>query len=171
MITSEELATMSIQEIAQAIAQHQKETTLLYDAMGNKNKKRTTGEKPMGDDKVANAEYWLRIANEQRRSLAMDFNMAGFEESVIIFKCMTDLVNANGSLSVKLKIARDDAAKDCFYFCSIVRKMVQDKSKDPVFALILDKEPNPRKAPASNGAPAKSDAKQLKEEPLPIVAT
>ena len=171
MITSEVLATMSIQEIAQAIAEHQKETTLLYEAMGSKNKKRTNGEKPMGDDKVGNAEYWLRVAKEQRKSLAMDFNMEGFEESVIIFRCMTDLVNANGNLSVKLKIARDDAAKDCYSFCSIVRKMVQDKNKDPVFALILEKEPIPRKAPASNGTQAKSDAKQPKVETPSIEVT
>ncbi len=170
-MTSEVLETMSVQEIAQAIAEHQKETTLLYEAMGNRNKKRTSGEKPMGDDKVSNAVYWLRIAKEQRKSLAMDFDMEGFEESVTIFKCMTDLINANGSLSVKLKIARDNAAKDCYYYCSVVRKMVQDKGKDPVFSLILDKEPSPRKASASNGAQAKSEDKQPKEETTPVVAT
>ena len=164
MFSTEALESMSIEEIAQAIAEHHKETTVLYEAMGAKNKKRTFGEKPMADDKVTNAVYWLKTAKEQRKSLAMDFDMVGFEESVIIFKCMTDLITANGSLSVKLKIARENAAKDCFYFCSIVRKMVKDKEKDPVFALILEKEPNPRKAPVSNGTQSKTDSKQPKAD-------
>lgn len=88
MISAEALAAMSIQEVAQAIEDQHKETTLLYEALGAKSKKRTFGEKPMGDDKVTNAEYWLKIAKEQRKSLAMDFDMESFEESVIIFKCM-----------------------------------------------------------------------------------
>lgn len=171
MISAEALAAMSIQEVAQAIEDQHKETTLLYEALGAKSKKRTFGEKPMGDDKATNAEYWLKIAKEQRKSLAMDFDMESFEESVIIFKCMTDLISSNGSLSVKLKVARENASKDCFYFSSIVRKMVQDKGKDPVFALILEKEPNPRKTPVSNGAQSKTDAKQPKTETTPPATT
>jgi hypothetical protein len=155
-MTIEVLETMSIPQIAQTIEDHNKETALLYEAMAAKNQKRTTGEKPMSDDKVSNAVYWLRIAKEQRKILAIEFDLPGFEESVIIFKCMTDLIEANGNLSVKLKIARENAAKDCLFFCSIVRKAIQEKAKDPVYTLILGKEPNPRKAPTSNGVQAKA---------------
>jgi hypothetical protein len=118
MLSNEDLLKMSIPETAQAIEEHHRETTALYESLASKIKKRTNGEKTMGDDKASTAEYWLKVAKEQRKILAMDFDLDGFEESVICFRFMTDLVTSNGNLSVKLKTACDTASKDCIKIVS-----------------------------------------------------
>lgn len=145
MITSEVLSNMSIQEIAQAIEAHHQESNLLYEALGGKIIRKTEGDGFLGDEKFATAEYWLKIAKEHRKILAMDFNLVGFEEAVIGFEFMVDYAKSNGSLTVYLKTARDKASKDCAFFCSVVRKRVKELEKDPIYALVLSNEPNPRK--------------------------
>lgn len=159
MKTSEELTTMSIQEMAQAIDEHNKDTDILYEFMATKITKKTNGVMTMNDDKVNVAEYWLKVARAQRKILSMDFDLAGFEEAYIGFKFMVDLVTENGSLTAKLKTARDMASSDCFYFCSIVRKAVKTKEKEPVYALILEKEPSPRQSKKKAATPT-TDAPQ-----------
>jgi Mg-chelatase subunit ChlI len=158
MTSEEDLLKMSITEVAQAIVENNKETHAFYEALASKIRKRTNGERPMGDDKVPNAEYWLKIAKEQRKMLAMDFDLDGFEESVIGFKLMSELAASNGSISVKLKTARETTSKDCYFFCAVVRRAAQSKEKDPVFALILEKEPNPRKTPVAKSETTTADS-------------
>ncbi|MBL7814657.1 MAG: hypothetical protein JNL70_06595 [Saprospiraceae bacterium] len=163
MIENETLAAMSIQEISQAIEERHKEMGLFYESMASKITSKTTGVKPMSDDKVSQAEYWLKVAKDQRRILSMDFDLVSFEEAVTVFKLIVNWTTENGNLTVKLKTAREIAARDCFAFCSIVRRAVQEKKKEPVYALILEKEPSPRQPNSknnnSNGAEAKSDKK------------
>lgn len=159
MKTSEELLSMSIQDVAQAIEDHNKDTDILYESMASKITKKTNGVMTMNDDKVNVVEYWLKVARTQRKILSMDFDLAGFEEAYIGFKFMVDLVTDNGSLTAKLKTARDIASSDCFFFCSIVRKTVKAKEKEPVFALIVEKEPSPRQSKKKTATPAPDASK------------
>lgn len=163
MKTSEELSTMSIQEVAQAIEAHHAEANVYYEALGSKIAKKTEGALNLGDEKLDVAEYWLKIAKEYRGDLPMNFDLNGFEEAVLGFKFMVDYASKNGKLTVKLKTARETASKDCRFFSAQVRKRVQELSKNPVYALILEKEPNKRQA--------KEKAKDAAETPTATPAT
>ncbi len=161
-MTSEVLVTMSIQEVAQAIEAHHQESNLLYEALGSKIAKKTDGALNLGDEKLDVAEYWLKIAKEYRSDLPMNFDLNGFEEAVLGFKFMVDYAGKNGNLTVKLKTARETASKDCRFFSAQVRKRVQELSKNPIYALILEKEPNKRQA--------KEKAKDSAETPTATAA-
>ena len=146
MISAEVLVTMNMQEIAAAIEAHHAEANPLYEALGNKITRKTDGLVNLGDAKVDVAEYWLKIAKDYRNDLPMNFDVVGFEEAVLGFKFMVDYANNNGNLTVKLKAARETASRDCRAFSAQVRKRVQELSKNPVYALILDREPNQRQS-------------------------
>lgn len=60
MISSKEMAHMSVEQLAQAIETHQQELVLLYQAMANKISKETVGEKSLKDDNVFVGEYWFQ---------------------------------------------------------------------------------------------------------------
>ncbi|MEY4935043.1 MAG: hypothetical protein RIS64_1402 [Bacteroidota bacterium] len=75
MISSKEMANMSIEQLAQAIETHHQELTLLYQAMANKISKETVGEKSLKDDNVFVAEYWLRVAKDHPEILSADFDI------------------------------------------------------------------------------------------------
>lgn len=163
MITSEVLANMSIQEIAQAIEAHHAEANVYYESLGSKITKKTEGSLNLGDEKLDVAEYWLKIAKEYRGDLPMNFDLNGFEEAVLGFKFMVDYASKNGNLTVKLKTARETASKDCRSFSAQVRKRIQELMKNPVYDLILEKEPNKRQV--------KEKAKDSTETPTATPAT
>ncbi len=144
MITVEDLATMSIKEIAEAIDAHHEEANPLYEALGNKITKKTEGLGNLGDNRVDVAEYWLKIAKAYRSDLPMNFDISGFEEAVLGFKFMVDYASKNGNLTVKLKTARENASKDCLAFSAHVRKRIKELESNPIYALVLQKEPNQR---------------------------
>lgn len=159
MLIIEELEKLGLQEVAQTIDEHHKDEDTLYEILASKITKKTEGVMTMGDENVSVAVYWLKVAKAQRQNLAMNFDIAGFEDAVTGFKFMVDLVTENGTLSTKLKTARITASSDCFFFCSIVRKMVKTKQKDPIFALILEKEPNQRQVKKKEATPAADPSK------------
>ena len=146
MISVEVLETMSIKEVSEAIEVHHQEANLLYEALGNKITKKTQGLGNLGDNRVDVAEYWLKIAKEYRNDLPMNFDISGFEEAVLGFKFMVDYASKNGNLTVKLKTARENASKDCLAFSAQVRKRIKELDSNPIYALILQKEPNQRQA-------------------------
>jgi hypothetical protein len=59
---------------------------------------------------------------------------------------MTQIIAQENNTSVILKKPRDNASQDCFWSISYVRRRVQELEENPVFKLILQKEPNPRES-------------------------
>ena len=84
MLPIEELVKLNLQEVAQKLDEHHQDGDTLYEVFASKITKRTEGVMTMGDDNVTVAEYWLKVAKAQRKSLSMDFDLVGFEESVIV---------------------------------------------------------------------------------------
>ncbi|MEN9609275.1 MAG: hypothetical protein RLZZ628_89 [Bacteroidota bacterium] len=144
MISSKDLANMSVEALAQAIETHQQELAQLYQAMSAKISKQTIGEAYLGDDKVIVAEYWLKVAKDYRNILAADYNVNDFEAATTFFKAAADVTAQHGSNAVLLKDARDAASKDCAWHISHVRKRVKELEYNPIFKLVLQREPNPR---------------------------
>jgi hypothetical protein len=158
MLSIEELGKLSIQEVAQTIDEHHKEEDTLYEVLASKITKRTKGVMTLSDENVTVAEYWLKVAKAQRKILAMDFDLDGFGDACIGFKFMVAMATENGNLSAKLRVARDIASSDCFTFNSIVRQAIRARQDDPVFALILEKEPNQRQSKKKDATTPAKDA-------------
>jgi hypothetical protein len=58
---------------------------------------------------------------------------------------MVDIDAENENSAVLLKTAHNNASKDCFWYISYIRRRVKELEQDPIFKLILQKEPNIRK--------------------------
>jgi predicted O-linked N-acetylglucosamine transferase (SPINDLY family) len=144
MISSKEMAHMNVEQLAQAIETHHQELALLYQAIANKISKETIGEKSLKDDNLFVAEYWLKVAKDHPEILAADFDTHHFEEKLLLFKTVVDVNTQNQNAIVLLKTARDNASKDCSWYISYVRKRVKELEYNPVFKLLLQKEPNQR---------------------------
>ena len=154
MVPNEALAKMSIQEIAQAIETHHQETTLLYEALAQKITKQTDGTKYMSDDRVDEVVYWYKVAVDHPEILASNFDSAIFNAVDVGFKTMVSVKNQEESTRVILKTPRDILSKDAAALCSMVRRRVKENESNPVFKLILQKEPRPRQS-ASKPTPPK----------------
>ncbi len=146
MISTKELASMSVQALAAAIETHHQEMALLYEAMSAKMSKQTVGEAFLSDENINIAEYWLKVAKDYPKILSMDFDVPSYEEKVIFFKSVVSVAAQNQNTAVLLKAARDNASKDCFWNASYVRRRVKELEFNPIFKLILQKAPNPREA-------------------------
>jgi hypothetical protein len=144
MISTKELASMSVQALATAIETHHHEMALLYQAMAAKMAKQTVGEAFLSDENIVVAEYWLKVAKEYPKILSGDFDVNCFEEKTIFFKSIVGITAQNEKTAVLLKSARDNASKDCSWHVSYVRRRVKELELNPIFKLILQKAPNPR---------------------------
>ena len=144
MISTKELASMSVPALAAAIETHHQEMALLYEAMAAKMSKQTVGEAFLSDEHINVAEYWLKIAKDYPKILSMDFDVNLYEERVVFFKSVVSVAAQNQNTTILLKAARDKASKDCFWNASYVRRRVKELAFNPIFKLILQKAPNPR---------------------------
>lgn len=144
MISTKDLANMSIENLTQAIETRHEELALLYQTLAAKSSKQTIGEAYLADDRVADAEYWFNVGKTHRNILAEDYNLNSFEESILFFKSAVTVTQKNSSNTMLLKTARDKASKDCAWHILHIRKRVKELKQDPIFKLILQREPNPR---------------------------
>jgi hypothetical protein len=152
MLSTKDLAKMSVQDLAAAIETHHHEMALLYEAMSAKMSKQTIGEAFLSDEHLNIAEYWLKIAQDYPKILSVDFDVKRYEERVLFFKSLVNIAAQNQNTAVLLKAARDNASKDCFWNASYVRRRVKELEWNPIFKLILQKAPNPREAALKSSA-------------------
>ena len=145
MASNEDLLNMSIEDLAKEIAEHQKRTTLLFQIMGNLISKKPEGEGFMKDENVNVAEYWLDVARNYPKIIAADQDMDDFANKIAFFNAIVGLKTQEEQIAEMLKSPRNIASKDCAAYVSYIRSQVQDRKSNPVFKLILDKEPSPRK--------------------------
>lgn len=145
MISTENLAQMSIEELAKVIKIHHQEMALLYQAMARKMSKKTIGKAFLKDEKLILAEYWFEIAKEYPKILSVNFDINRFKEIIFFFKTMIEIDIQNENSIIFLKTAHNNASKDCFWYISYIRRRVKELQKDPIFKLILQKEPISRK--------------------------
>jgi hypothetical protein len=144
MISSTEVANMSVEQLTRAIETHHQELFLLYQAMANKISKKTVGEKSLKDDNTVAAEYWLKVGKEHPEMLASDFNINHFEEALLSFKSVVDIKIQNENATVILKTPRNSVSTDCSWYISYIRRRVKELEYNPIFKLILQREPNAR---------------------------
>lgn len=144
MMSKEELAKMSIKELSTAIDAHHQETNALYTEMATRISKQTEGVHGMSDENVDKAVYWSKTAREHTEILPVNFNFDGFDDAAIFFETVVNIKSQREDIDIVLKNPRDIASRDCATFSSKVRKSVKEFENDPVFKLILQKEPNPR---------------------------
>jgi hypothetical protein len=147
MVSQEALLNMSNEELAKEIEAHQQRTALLFQTMANRISKKTEGEGFMKDENVNVAEYWLNVGLNNPKIIAEDVDMTDFANKTIFFNAIVAVSTQDVQISAALKTPRDIASKDCAAYSSYVRKQVQDRQSNPVFKLIMQKEPNPRKSP------------------------
>ena len=145
MVSNDDLLNMSNEDLAKEIAEHQKRTALLFQTMANRISKKTEGEGFMKDENVNVAEYWLDVAQNHPKIIASDQDMVDFASKVIFFNTIVSVTTQDVQIGVTLKTPHDIASKDCAAYTSYIRNQVQDRKSNPVFKLILDKEPSPRK--------------------------
>jgi hypothetical protein len=155
MVTNEDLLNMSNTELAKEIAEHQKRTALLFQTMASRISKKTEGEGFMKDENVNVAEYWLNVAQNHPNIIAADKDMVDFANKTLFFDTIVSVATQDAQVGMTLKAPRDIASKDCMFYASYVRSQAQDRKSNPVFKLILDEEPNPRKTPIRQSTVAK----------------
>lgn len=144
MLTVEEMAAMSIEELAQHIDAHHIQGSLLYTAMAGKIVRiNTSGDGSMRDEALNVATYWLEEAEKNKGILSANFDYKGYARALTSFSCIVSATSQDATNVTLLKTARNNAAKDCAAFSSIVRKRFKELEKDPVYKLVLDKESQP----------------------------
>ncbi len=154
MVSNEDLLNLSNEDLAKEIAEQQKRLGLLFQIMGSRILKKTNGEGFMKDENVNVAEYWLDVALNHPDIIAADKNMIDFANKVIFFNTLVSVATQDAQIGVLLKTPRDVVSKDCAAYVSYIRSQVQDRKLNPVFKLILDKEPSPRKTFTRNSTTA-----------------
>ena len=145
MISQEALEKMTLAEITAAIKVNHDELALLNTEFAKRVTNTTDGQSFLGDDKVESAEYYLQVVKDNRQVFPMDFSVEAFETAVIAFRLMVDTTSDNEDASIILKTPRNNASQDCNAFVVAVRRRVKELNANPIFKLILDKEPHPRK--------------------------
>lgn len=165
MITTEAMDAMSIEELAKEIETHHAYGHTLYEAMAGKVVRiNTTGEGSMRDEALNVANYWFEEANNNKGILAANFDYKGYARALTSLTCIVGATSQDAKNTTLLKTARKDAAKDCATFSSAVRKRFKELEKDPVYKLILDKEPQPITPPPSAMATARKQKAAKKAE-------
>ena len=155
---------MTLAEITATIKVNHNELALLNTEFAKRVTKTTDGQSFLSDDKVESAEYYLQVVRDNRQVFPMDFSVEAFETAVIAFRLMVDTTSDNEDACIILKTPRNSASQDCNVFVVTVRKRIRELISNPIFKLILEKEPHPRKPrpksspPASTEQPAKQGA-------------
>jgi hypothetical protein len=153
MVSNDDLLNLSNEDLAKEIAEHQKRLGLLFQIMGSRILKKTEGEGFMKDENINVAEYWLDVALNHPDIIAADKSMVDFAAKVIFFNTIVSVATQDAQIGILLKTPRDVVSKDCAAYVSYIRSQVQDRKSNPVFKLILDKEPSPRKSPTKKSPP------------------
>jgi hypothetical protein len=149
MLTEAEVLNLSNEALAQEIEAHQNRTEFLFNVMANRMTSGTKGLRNLGNDSVEIAEYWLKVALKYPKIIAEICNTADFGIKAIFFRVLVSVADKDGTIANILKTPRDVASKDCYWYVSYVRKRVQELESDPIFKMLLDKEPSPRPSPSS----------------------
>jgi hypothetical protein len=155
MVANEDLLNMSNEDLAKEIEAHQQRTALLFQIFAGRILKKTEGEGFMKDENVNVAQYWLKAALNHPNIIAADKDMVDFANKIIFFDVLVSVTAQDAQIGVSLKTPRDIVSKDCAAYVSYIRSQVQDRKSNPVFKLILDEEPSPRKTPVRQPTVAK----------------
>jgi hypothetical protein len=150
MISTKDLTNMSVQDLAKAIEAHRQEMVQLYQAMATKVTKQSSGTAFLKDNNLVTAEYYLKVAKDHPEILSATFDVNHFEAVILFFKTASDMKIQEDNMAVLLKTPRNSASQDCFWSISYVRRRVKELNDDPIFKLILQKEPNPRETPTKS---------------------
>jgi hypothetical protein len=144
MLTEAEVLNLSNEALAQEIEAHQNRTEFLFTVMASRLTSGTKGLKNLGNDSVEIAEYWLKIALKYPKIIAEICNTTDFGIKAIFFRVLVSVADKDGTIANILKTPRNIASKDCYWYVSYIRKRVQELESDPIYKMILDKEPSPR---------------------------
>ncbi len=146
MISTKELASMSVSDLAQMIETRRQETVLIYQVLAAKMTKKSSGTAFLKANKLASAEYYLQVAQEHPEILAPTFDVNHMEAGIRFFKTANETMVQDKQTTVILKKPCDGASQDSYWSVSYVRKRVQESAENPIFKMILQNEPNPRKS-------------------------
>jgi hypothetical protein len=144
MISTKDLANMSVQDLANAAETRHQELTQIYQAMAAKVSKKSNGGAFLKDNNIVSADYYLNVAKNHPEILAATFDVTHFEESIQFFKASREMKIQERDSSVLLKIPRDTAAQECCWGISYIRRRVKELEDNLIFKSILQNEPKPR---------------------------
>jgi hypothetical protein len=148
MVTKEELLKMSNDELAARIAVQQQETTLMFQVMASRMTSKTKGGRFLSNDSVDIATYWLKVGIEHPEIIAAICDVNDFGTKALFFSALVGVTDRDETISNILKTPRDIASKDCYWYVSYIKKRVQELETDPIFKMILQKEPSVRTSPS-----------------------
>ena len=157
MISAKDLVGLSVSDLAEMLETRRQETVLIYQTIAAKMTKKSSGTAFIKADKLASAEYYLQIAKEHPEILAQTFDVNHMEAGIRFFKTANEIMVQDKQTTVILKKPCDEASQDAYWCVSYVRKRVQESADNPIFKMILQNEPIPRKSVSKSTPKVKKD--------------
>ena len=152
------VTNMSDQDIITEIDVQQKRIIALFTEVANRVQKKTNGGSFMSNDNANVAEYWLNVGKSHPELIAQICDLSDFSVKIAYFKSLISVGTQDEQIGAILKAPRDAASKDCNWYVSYIRKQVVAQQSNPVYKLILQKEPNPRQYNLKTPAPTSQAA-------------
>ena len=141
-----DVTALSDAELIAEINVSQKRTGTLFVEMASRISKKTEGESFVKDENLNVAEYWLKVGLDHPSLIAPICDMDYFAQIVPYFKTLVEISTQDAQMAPILKKPHDAVSKDCSWFISYIRTQVMRQQSNPIYKLIMQKEPNQRKS-------------------------
>jgi hypothetical protein len=146
-----ETADMTIAEILQKLAANQAERQELLQALQPKITKKTEGGFGFSDDKSNAPKYWYQVAKDYADDLLpANFDLDDFGVKALNIEDIVSAQKTDDTISAELKMVRDAASQDAYWYVSFVIRRVKELKSNAVFKKILQNAPTIRVAKNSN---------------------
>ena len=148
-----DVTALSDAELIAEINVSQKRTGTLFVEMASRISKKTEGESFVKDENLNVAEYWLKVGLDHPSLIAPICDMDYFAQIVPYFKTLVEISTQDAQMAPILKKPHDAISKDCGWFISYIRTQVMRQQSNPIYKLIIQKEPNQRKSTTKEPPP------------------
>ena len=146
MSVNKEIVDMTDEQIISEIDVCNTRTIALYRILASRITKKTSGKGSLSSENANVAEYWLQVAKDHPHLIAAVCDVDDFAMKIPFFKSV-NLVASQDEQSAKiLQSPRNTLSWDLTWYISYVRKQVIVQQDDPVYKLIMQKEPNARQS-------------------------
>ncbi len=142
------VTSMSDQDIINEIDVTQKRIIVLFKEVASRVTKETSGAGFMSNENANVADYWLQVGLDHPELIAKICDLDDFTVKIAYFKSLIAVATQDEQIGAILKAPRDAASKDCSWYTSYIRNQVMSQKSNPVYKLILQREPNPRQSSA-----------------------
>ena len=146
MKANQSVLNLTDAELFAEIDELQKRRIALFTELARRVEKKTSGEGFLSDENAHVAEYWLQVGIDHPNLIAVVCDIADFKLKIPYFKTLITIAMQDNHGKVILKEPRDITANDLSWYISYIRKAVQSQKNNPIYKLILQKEPNPRQS-------------------------